>query len=105
MLGLIWNVEDYNQSRTFECETAWESSMRDLNWQFTNDNAPRFKDGLWRCVFAPGNEHPFDAVKERLFREIFWEDREGLWKRFNTLSYIANQGEKEKAVCLTRIVW
>jgi len=78
--------------------------MRDLNWQFTNDDAPRFKDGMWRCVFAAGNKQPFKAVEEKLFREVFWLDREGLWKRFNTLSNIANQGEKEKGVCLSWIV-
>ncbi|KAI5849956.1 S-adenosyl-L-methionine-dependent methyltransferase [Tricharina praecox] len=101
-LGLIWNVEDYNQSRIFECETAWESSMRDLNWQYTTDDALRFKDGLWRCVFAAGNDQPFNPVEERLFREVFWVGREGLWERLNTLSNIAIQGEKEKEELRTK---
>ncbi|KAA8894657.1 putative 2-heptaprenyl-1,4-naphthoquinone methyltransferase [Sphaerosporella brunnea] len=97
-LGFIWNVEDYNQARTFACATAWETAMRDLNWKYTTDTAPRFKDGKWKAVFEEKSEDRFHRpIHEKLFREKFWVTREGLWKRWNTLSNIANLNPQDNA--------
>jgi hypothetical protein len=99
-LGLIWNVEDYNQSRSFPCETAWESALRDLNWKYTKDTATRFKDGKWKAVFEGTSEDGFSRpINEASVRETFWHSREDLWKRLNTLSNIANLSPEDNAVC------
>jgi hypothetical protein len=103
-LGFIWNVEDYNQARAFSCETAWESELRDLNWQYTTDTVPRFKDGKWKAVFDEEGEDGFRCpINEKLVRETCWLMRESLWKRLNTLSNIANLSSQDNSVCIA--IW
>ena len=38
-LGLIWNAEDYNQTRGFSgaAATEWETLLRELNWEYSTD--------------------------------------------------------------------
>ena len=102
-LGFIWNIEDYNQTHSFKGETEWEAELRELNWAFTADPAPRFKDNQWRQVFleAGWDRLPFQLpIHEKAFRETFWLTKEELWNRLNTLSNIVNQSDRNKIVGL-----
>jgi SAM-dependent methyltransferase len=67
-LGLVWNVEDYN-----------------------NTPALRFRNETWRRVFAAGAgaERFFGPLAEERFAWTTFVDEEGLWARFRTLSQIA----------------
>ncbi|KAI5798401.1 putative 2-heptaprenyl-1,4-naphthoquinone methyltransferase [Pyronema domesticum] len=96
-LGFIWNVEDYNQTRTFSTATDWEGKLRDLNWEYTRDSVPRYKDEKWREVFdSDVAKEKWGPLGERLVREKVYLNEEGLWRRLGTLSNIANLSEGEK---------
>lgn len=42
VLGLIWNVEDYNKPQGWEATTKWEQKLNDFVWSF-DDGLPRFR--------------------------------------------------------------
>lgn len=98
-LGFIWNIEDYNQARDFACSTSWESSLRDLNWKYTTDSTPRYKDCRWRSIFDHEHTLPtgFVPLGEKLFRKQAWLPEKALWNRFCTLSNIANLDARDKS--------
>ncbi|KAK3061267.1 hypothetical protein LTR53_019834, partial [Teratosphaeriaceae sp. CCFEE 6253] len=50
VLGMIWNIEDYNSPQTYDASTPWEGKLRDLTWTFSDDE-PRFRHEKWRKVF------------------------------------------------------
>ncbi|KAI5838981.1 S-adenosyl-L-methionine-dependent methyltransferase [Morchella snyderi] len=93
-LGLIWNVEDYNQSRHYATKTRWEGQLRDLNWQHTTDASPRYKNNEWAGAFTPPTT--FSALQEKIFEVEIWLGKEALWRRLGTLSNIANLGEGDR---------
>ncbi|KAF2435033.1 S-adenosyl-L-methionine-dependent methyltransferase [Tothia fuscella] len=105
-LGMIWNVEDYNQCRDHKSTTTWESKLQDMVWAQPYDK-PRFRHGKWRDVFEDQvKSTPFSILSsaDPLFtlplgeQEFKWTvrlKREEIWKRFRTLGQIAVlEGEK-----------
>ena len=36
-LGLVWNVEDYNNARDHKASTAWEGKLHDLTWKVSEE--------------------------------------------------------------------
>ncbi|KAL7271022.1 hypothetical protein RUND412_006250 [Rhizina undulata] len=94
-LGFIWNVEDYNQSKTYKTTTKWEEAFKALNWENTKDTSPRYKDSKWRAAFE---DQKLFAVPlgERIFNVEIWLGDAALWKRLGTLSNIANLTEEER---------
>ena len=109
-LGLIWNIEDYNQTKTYNCTTAWEGRLRDLIWTY-EDSKPRFRNEKWRRVFEEQTRStPIFTTKTAnpLFSLPIGEkqipftvkmNREDLWKRWCTLSQIAVLEGEALKVC------
>lgn len=97
---MIWNIEDYNQTKSYNCTTAWEGKLRDLIWTF-DDERPRFRHERWRQVFDRQTKStPIFTTKAAnpLFSLPIGEEqipftvslsKEDLWKRWRTLSQIA----------------
>lgn len=105
VLGLVWNVEDYNAPRDHEAPTPWEAVAHDLTWSVADesgDEVPRFRHLQWRKVFdeqvkktplsliiasddqkfsLPIGEHiePFEVALSE----------EQAWDRYRTLGHIA----------------
>ena len=116
VLGLIWNVEDYNAPRDWAATTAWEAGLKALVWGLPDDGHPRFRHGAWREVFerqVARATNPVALIRDSLtdnlprFSLPLGEDRvqwtawlapEALWSRVNTLSQVALlRGEEREA--------
>lgn len=95
-LGLIWNIEDYNQARDYPTKTRWESDLRTINWKYTTDASPRYKDVAWAAAFE--GQSVFSPISEKIFEVKVWLEKEALWQRLGTLSHIANLSDGEKDV-------
>ncbi|KAK8125760.1 MFS-type transporter [Apiospora kogelbergensis] len=113
VLGMIWNIEDYNAPREWESSTKWEQKLNDLIWSL-DDGLPRFRHQKWKDVFdqqLPGN--PLQALADTLTNRLpgfslpigektskwtVWLTEDALWSRLSTLSQIAVlQGEEKEA--------
>ncbi|KAM0819353.1 putative Methyltransferase [Seiridium cardinale] len=121
VLGMIWNIEDYNKPKEWEASTKWEQKLNDFVWSL-DDGFPRFRHLQWKDVFerqTPGN--PLQVVKDTLFDHLprfslplgedsvkwtVWLSEDALWSRINTLSQVAVlQGQdRENAVKLFKNV-
>ncbi|KAK5107831.1 hypothetical protein LTR62_000645 [Meristemomyces frigidus] len=100
VLGLVWNIEDYNAPREREATTPWEQKMQDLTWTF-QDSEARFRHQKWKKVFEDQSKStPLSLIwaKDQLFalplgehREPFeiWLGKEAVWERYATISHIA----------------
>lgn len=108
VLGMIWNIEDWNAPRSHQATTTWEAKVQDLTWTF-NDNQPRFRHEQWREVFEEQSKStPLSLLKagDQLFSlplgehlEPFetWLPKEKIWERYSTISHIAVlQGEERE---------
>ncbi|KAF2766014.1 S-adenosyl-L-methionine-dependent methyltransferase [Teratosphaeria nubilosa] len=107
VLGLIWNVEDYNAPRDHKATTKWEADAQDLMFDL-EDNEPRFRHSVWREVFdEQSKSSPLDLIraKEQLFslplgeyQEPFetWLPKEKVWQRITTLSQVAMLGDADR---------
>ncbi|RPB18842.1 methyltransferase [Terfezia boudieri ATCC MYA-4762] len=101
-LGLIWNVEDYNQSPEYPCTTPWESQLRNVLLTF-NDGYPRYRDNVWRRVFDGVEARKMfstsssgeKTIEEKIFPVTVYLSKEDLWKRIGTLSYVRGLDKKE----------
>ncbi|KAK5624455.1 hypothetical protein RRF57_000171 [Xylaria bambusicola] len=114
VLGMIWNVDDYNKPRDWPATTNWEQKLNDYILSF-DDGLPRFRHWKkWQDVFEqqpPGN--PVQAIKntftdhlprfslplgENSVKWTKWLSEDALWARINTLSQIAVlRGEEREA--------
>ncbi|KAK6433007.1 hypothetical protein LTR95_010815 [Oleoguttula sp. CCFEE 5521] len=105
-LGLIWNIEHYNEAHSHVAASSWESKLHDLIWSF-EDNEPRFRHEKWRTVFDEQIKStplsllfaadPLFALPLGEEREewVVWLLKEKVWERFATLSQIAGlEGEE-----------
>lgn len=104
-LGLIWNVEDYNNARDHEASTAWEAKLNALTWSIaeeSGDNEPRFRHLQWRTVFDEQvKKTPLSLLRaddDQLFSLPIGEHTEafdialpveGVWERYRTLGTLA----------------
>ncbi|KAH8675459.1 methyltransferase [Xylariales sp. PMI_506] len=105
VLGVIWNIEDYNKPKGWQARTEWEQKLNDYIWSL-DDGLPRFRHQKWKEVFElqlPGN--PFKVLRDTLMdhlprfslplgestddRWTVWLSEDALWARLNTLSQIA----------------
>lgn len=108
VLGMIWNVEDYNAPLSWDVHSGWESAMRDEMWAIP-DGHPRFRDLKWKAVFDEQNrDNPFSLqasadslfglpIGEQTFEFENWLSKENVWKRFNTYSQIANLNKEQRS--------
>jgi SAM-dependent methyltransferase len=96
-LGLIWNVEDYNNTLRHPSPHPWTLTLRRLLFALDAQSpadtpALRFRNETWRRVFAPGSggaDRFFAPLREEEFAWTTHVDADGLWARFRTLSQIA----------------
>ncbi|KAJ3555261.1 hypothetical protein NPX13_g10390 [Xylaria arbuscula] len=104
VLGMIWNVDEYNKPRHWPATTKWEQKLNDYILSF-DDGLPRFRHWKWQDVFEqqpPAN--PVQAIKntfsdhlprfslplgESRVKWTMWLSEDALWARINTLSQIA----------------
>ncbi|RWA12296.1 hypothetical protein EKO27_g2808 [Xylaria grammica] len=117
VLGMIWNVDEYNKPRSWPATTKWEQKLNDYILGF-DDGLPRFRHQKWQEVFEqqpPGN--PVQAIRntfadhlprfslplgENNVKWAMWLSEEALWARINTLSQIAVlKGEEREAAIKT----
>lgn len=91
VFGLIWNVEDYNNSLSHASPHSWTVTLRKylfgLDKQAPGD-AIRFRNSTWQPVFDDPNS-PFGPLQTSSERWSVNLDKEALWKRWRTLSQIA----------------
>ncbi|KAJ6446082.1 2-deoxy-D-gluconate 3-dehydrogenase [Purpureocillium lavendulum] len=102
-LGVIWNIEEYNQPRAWETSTEWERQLNELILGLPADGPPRFRDDKWRDVFERQARADQPVVSTPLAEErlpfTVWRTRELLWDRVNTLSqvYMLKEGGEREA--------
>ncbi|KAK6408675.1 hypothetical protein LTR95_018400 [Oleoguttula sp. CCFEE 5521] len=113
-LGLIWNIEHYNEVRSHVAATPWEAKLHDLIWSF-EDNEPRFRHEKWRTVFDEQIKttplsllvaaDPLFALPLGEEREEWavWLQKEKVWERFATLSQIAGLEGEELEMDVTNL--
>ncbi|KAI0395795.1 S-adenosyl-L-methionine-dependent methyltransferase [Xylariaceae sp. FL0594] len=113
VLGMIWNVDDYNKPQAWPATTKWEQRLNEFIWTL-DDGLPRFRHQKWQKVFEeqpPSN--PIQAIRntfsdhlprfslplgEGSVKWTAWLSEDALWARFNTLSQIALlRGEDREA--------
>ncbi|KXT06260.1 hypothetical protein AC578_9117 [Pseudocercospora eumusae] len=104
-LGLVWNVEDYNNSKEHEASSEWERRAKDLTWQVSEevgDEEPRFRHLQWKKVFDEQVKMtPLSLIKasdDQLFSLPIAEHHEPwqvalpvdkAWERYRTLGHIS----------------
>lgn len=89
-----------NQTKDAKATTVWEGKLQDFIWSFPFDK-PRFRHGQWREVFEnqiKSNPLSITTSADPLFslplgedqiKWTVWLSRDGVWKRFRTLSQVA----------------
>lgn len=101
-LGLIWNVDSYNQPESWPSPTGWEKELLDLNFNEKADKEPRFRHQVWKQVFErqAKAEKPFFSTPIETDKVPWsvWLTPEALWGRFNTLSWNALREGEERRV-------
>ncbi|KAL4730424.1 hypothetical protein ACLX1H_002458 [Fusarium chlamydosporum] len=100
-LGLIWNVDSYNQPESWPAPTTWEKELLDLNFNEKADDEPRFRHSVWKQVFErqAKAEKPFFSTPIETDKVPWsvWLTPEALWDRFNTLSWNAlREGDERR---------
>ncbi|PNY24651.1 methyltransferase-like [Tolypocladium capitatum] len=105
-LGVIWNIEDYNQPRRWTGSTEWEQAMKELILSLPPGGPPRFRDDKWREVFdrqsrAAKPLFSTPAGEERLPFTVRLS-KERLWDRINTLSQVAVLEGTDRAAFVAR---
>jgi SAM-dependent methyltransferase len=95
-LGLVWNVEDYNNTLRHSSPHPWTVALRRLLFDLDAESPPdtpalRFRNETWRRVFAAGSgaDRFFGPLREEQFAWTTFVDADDLWSRFRTLSQIA----------------
>ncbi|KAF2671448.1 S-adenosyl-L-methionine-dependent methyltransferase [Microthyrium microscopicum] len=99
-LGLIWNVEDYNNTLRHSSPHQWTLTLRKVLFQLDEASpadtpALRFRNETWRKPFKSENE--FESIQESLVPWTTYLSEEALWARFCTLSQIASMEGGELA--------
>ena len=111
VLGLVWNIEDYNAPRDHAASSAWEATAQDLIWSIAeegDDKEPRYRHMEWKKVFDEQvKKTPLSllvASDDQMFSLPIGEHEEPFetslppekaWERYATLAHIAVlEGEK-----------
>ncbi|KJZ76685.1 hypothetical protein HIM_04021 [Hirsutella minnesotensis 3608] len=97
-LGIIWNIEDYNQPPTWTSFTQWEKQLNDMICNLEPDGPPRFRDEKWWHVFDRQSRDPAPMfstpIGEAKVPFEGWLTKDGLWERVKTLSQVATLSEE-----------
>lgn len=114
VLGLIWNIEDYNAPKEWDIHQGWETTMRDVMWSL-EDGHPRFRDMQWKKVFdEQGSSNPLAIfsstplfglpVGEQTFEFSRWLSKDDVWKTFQTYSQVVNL-PSDRLAQVEKIFW
>lgn len=118
VLGMIWNIEEYNKPKSWPPVTSWGKKLNDLIWSISTDGLPRFRDEAWKKVFEQQTKHnPLQIIKDSITSDFprfslplgeetvkwtVWISEDALWARINTLSQVAVlNGEQKDAAYKT----
>ncbi|ETI26992.1 hypothetical protein G647_10091 [Cladophialophora carrionii CBS 160.54] len=99
VLGLIWNIDDYNAPKSWSVHDGWEKTVKEIVWTFADDS-PRFRHEKWRQVFDDQNaSNPLSLhfadplfglpLGEGSVEFTTWLPKEDIWGRLRTLSQLA----------------
>jgi SAM-dependent methyltransferase len=103
-VGLVWNIEDYNNTLEHESPHPWTKKIRqylfDLDHLAPEDNV-RFRNGVWKKVFEE-KDLPFGKLEGDSVEWSVHLGREDLWKRWRTLSQISAMEEGSQQLKDTR---
>lgn len=103
-----------NGPKAWTPTTKWEQELKDIIAEL-EDGHPRFRHMIWRQVFEKQQDTtPLQTLKDTFAQKLplfslpigedtvkwtVWLSDEGVWKRYSTLSQIANQeGEKKEQI-------
>ncbi|KAB5580778.1 S-adenosyl-L-methionine-dependent methyltransferase [Coniochaeta sp. 2T2.1] len=105
VLGMIWNIEEYNKPKSWPSVTSWGKKLNDWIWSISTDGLPRFRDEAWQSVFEKQTKHnPIQILRDSLSADFpkfslplgeetikwtVWLSEDALWARINTLSQVA----------------
>lgn len=114
VLGLIWNIEDYNAPKEWDIPQAWATTMRDVIWSLDDGHA-RFRDMQWKKIFdEQGSSNPLAIfssnplfglpVGEQTFDFTRWSSKEDVWKTIQTHSQVANL-PPDRLAAVEQIFW
>jgi ubiquinone/menaquinone biosynthesis C-methylase UbiE len=89
-LGLIWNIEDYNNTLTHESPHPWTLKLREFLFaRDTKEDSIRFRNERWRAIFNNVDAISFGPLREAAEEWRVALSEEELWARWRTLSQIA----------------
>lgn len=114
VLGLIWNIEDYNAPKEWDVQQSWANTMRDVMWSL-EDGQSRFRDMQWKKVFdEQGSSNPLAIfssspifglpVGEQTFDFKRWSSKEDVWRTIQTHSQVANL-PPDRLAAVEKIFW
>lgn len=92
VVGVVWNVEDYNKPKEWPASTPWEQQVNDLVYALGADGNPRFRDSQWQAAFTEASASPSPIFAPLADHRVQWTVQltpDALWKRLLTLSQIA----------------
>ncbi|OAA53765.1 methyltransferase type 11 [Niveomyces insectorum RCEF 264] len=101
LVGLIWNIDDYNKPLEWPAQTRWEAAFNQLVFTLADDGSPRFRDNKWQQPFAEaarsvdGRPALFTPLVDDRTQWAVQLTPDALWKRYATLSQVAKLPEEE----------
>ncbi|TQS33394.1 hypothetical protein Golomagni_06263 [Golovinomyces magnicellulatus] len=96
-LGMIWNIEDFNQPREWEPSSPWEGKVKEMILSLDPTGPPRFRENKWWKIFNEGQKYFSIPIGTQRTQATVWLSREALHSRLNTLSHIFILDEARKA--------
>ncbi|KAK9723395.1 hypothetical protein K7432_001955 [Basidiobolus ranarum] len=96
-LALIWNLEDRSRAK-------WVGQIRDI-YEKHEKSSPQYRLGLWKKVFETEEyHHLFNPLNEvHLQREVL-SDKQTIWTRVSSKSYVASLDAEEKETLKKQIL-
>ncbi|KAL8304283.1 hypothetical protein RB597_004480 [Gaeumannomyces tritici] len=112
VLGLVWNIEDYNKPMSWPASTQWEQKLSDFVHALPEDGHLRFRHSKWQEVFTRQlSNNPIRALRDGMADHLprfslpigeqripftVWLEKDAMWKRINTLSQVAVLKDAQK---------
>ncbi|KOS19082.1 putative methyltransferase [Escovopsis weberi] len=99
-LGMIWNIEDYNQPADWKATSPWEQTLKERILKLEGSGPPRFRHDTWPKAFEE-QKHFAAPVQTEVQAWTVFLGKEALWERIHTLSQVYTMAEEEKAAFRT----
>ncbi|ORX85039.1 S-adenosyl-L-methionine-dependent methyltransferase [Basidiobolus meristosporus CBS 931.73] len=96
-LALIWNLEDRAQAK-------WVGAIRDI-YEKHERGSPQYRLGLWRKVFETEEyRRLFDPPTEAHLQREVLSDKQTIWTRISSKSYVASLDAEQKETLKQQIL-